>query len=156
MPQAKGLKEVSYVDIIGGGQVTIQGNYCYIAHMDAPAGTSILDISDPKHPKQVAHIAIPPGVHTHKVRVENDLMVVNWECPPPYVHDDSFQGGLLVYDVSNPAKPKELCFWKSAGAGGSPPAHAKLRSATAFRNHTSLVAMCTARSHAVREFSAGR
>jgi len=117
MSQAKGLKEVSYVDIIGGGQVTIQGNYCYVAHMDAPAGTSILDISDPKHPRQVAHIAIPPGVHTHKVRVENDLMVVNWECPPPYIHDDSFQGGLLVYDVSNPAKPKELCFWKSAGAG---------------------------------------
>ena len=117
MPQAKGLKEVSYFDIVGGGQVYIQGKYCYIAHMDAPAGTSILDISDPKHPKQVAHIPIPAGVHTHKVRVENDLMVVNWECPPPYIHDDNFQGGMLVYDVSNPAKPKELCFWKSAGAG---------------------------------------
>ena len=89
MPKARGLKEVAYVDIIGGGQVTIQGKYCYVAHMDAPAGTSILDISDPKHPKQVAHIPIPAGVHTHKVRVENDLMVVNWECPPPYVHDDS-------------------------------------------------------------------
>ncbi len=52
MPKAKGLKEVSYFDIIGGGQVTIQGNYCYVAHMDAPAGTSILDISDPKHPSR--------------------------------------------------------------------------------------------------------
>ena len=117
MPKAKGLKEVSYFDITGGGQVYVQGKYCYVAHMDAPAGTSILDISDPKHPKQVAHIPIPAGVHTHKVRVENDLMVVNWECPPPYIHDDNFQGGMLVYDVSNPAKPKELCFWKSAGAG---------------------------------------
>ena len=117
MPKARGLRQVSYFDALGGGQVYVQGNYCYIAHMDAPAGTSILDISDPKHPKQVAHIAIPEGVHTHKVRVENDLMLVNWECPPPYVYDEGFQGGLLIYDVSNPAKPKQLCFWKSAGAG---------------------------------------
>ncbi len=85
MPQAKGLREISYFDCAGGGQVYVQGNYAYIAHMDAPAGTSILDISDPKHPRQVAHIEIPAGVHTHKVRVENGLMLVNWECPPPYV-----------------------------------------------------------------------
>ncbi|HWA37052.1 MAG TPA: hypothetical protein VG873_04245, partial [Burkholderiales bacterium] len=117
MPQIKGLREISYFDCAGGGQVYIQGNYAYIAHMDAPAGTSIVDISDPRHPKQVAHIEIPPGVHTHKVRVENGLMLVNWECPPPYVYDESFQGGLLVYDVSDPRKPKKLCFWKCGGAG---------------------------------------
>ena len=68
MPQAKGLKEISYFDCAGGGQVYVQGKYAYIAHMDAPAGTTILDVSDPKNPKQVAHIAIPDGVHTHKVR----------------------------------------------------------------------------------------
>ena len=117
MPKAKGLREIAYFDCAGGGQVTIQGNYAYIAHMDAPAGTSIVDISDPRNPKQVAHIAIPEGVHTHKVRVENDIMLVNWECPPPYVYDESFQGGLVVYDVSDPRKPRQLCFWKCGGAG---------------------------------------
>ena len=117
MSKIKGLKEISYFDCAGGGQVYVQGNYAYIAHMDAPAGTSIIDISDPRNPKQVAHIAIPEGVHTHKVRVENNLMVVNWECPPPYVYDESFQGGILVYDVSDPRKPKQLCFWKCGGAG---------------------------------------
>ena len=117
MPQIKGLKEVSYFDCIGGGQVYVNGNYAYIAHMDAPAGTSIVDISDPKRPKQVAYIEIPQGVHTHKVRVENDLMLVNWECPPPYVLDENFQGGLAIYDVSNPCKPKQICFWKTAGTG---------------------------------------
>ncbi|RYH11957.1 MAG: hypothetical protein EON57_03920 [Alphaproteobacteria bacterium] len=113
----KGLKEISYFDCLGGGQVYVQGNYAYIAHMDAPAGTTILDISDPRHPRQVAHIAIPPGVHTHKVRVENDLMLVNWECPPPYKLGENFQGGLAIYDVSNPAKPKQICFYKTAGTG---------------------------------------
>jgi hypothetical protein len=117
MPQIKGLREISYFDCAGGGQVYIQGKYAYIAHMDAPAGTSIVDISDPKHPRLVAHIPIPAGVHTHKVRVENGLMLVNWECPPPYVYDESFQGGLLIYDVSDPTKPKQLCFWKCGGIG---------------------------------------
>lgn len=117
MPKAKGIKEVAFFDCAGGGQVYVQGNYCYIAHMDAPAGTTILDISDPKNPKQVAHIAIPDGVHTHKVRVENDLMVVNWECPPPYILGENFQGGLAIYDVKNPREPKKISFWKTAGTG---------------------------------------
>lgn len=117
MPQVKGLREIAFLDCTGGGQIYVQGNYAYIAHMNAPAGTSIVDTSDPRHPKQVAHLTIADGAHTHKVRVENDLMLVNWECPPPYVYDESFQGGLVVYDVSNPRKPKQLCFWKSGGVG---------------------------------------
>lgn len=117
MPQSKGIREIAYFDCAGGGQVTIQGNYAYIAHMDAPHGTSVIDVSDPRHPKQVAHISIPPGVHTHKVRVENDIMLVNWECPPPYEYDETFQGGMVVYDVADPRNPKKICFWKCGGAG---------------------------------------
>jgi hypothetical protein len=117
MPQVKGIREIAYFDCIGGGQVYVQGNYAYIAHMNAPAGTTIVDIGDPRNPKQVAHIEIPEGVHSHKVRVENDLMLVNWECPPPYILDENFQGGLVIYDVSNPRQPKQICFWKTAGTG---------------------------------------
>jgi hypothetical protein len=117
MPQIKGLKEIAYFDCAGGGQVYVQGNYAYIAHMDAPAGTTILDVSDPRRPKQVAHLTIPSGVHSHKVRVENDLMLVNWECPPPYKLGENFQGGLAIYDVRNPREPRQICFWKTAGTG---------------------------------------
>lgn len=117
MASIKGLREVAYFDCAGGGQVYVQGNYAYIAHMDAPAGTTIVDISDPRHPRQVAHIPIPDGVHTHKVRVENDLMLVNWECPPPYILGENFQGGLAIYDVSDPTNPRQICFWKTAGTG---------------------------------------
>ncbi|CCJ47972.1 LVIVD repeat-containing protein [Bordetella parapertussis] len=117
MASIKGLREVAYFDCAGGGQVYVQGNYAYIAHMDAPAGTTIVDISDPRHPRQVAHIPIPDGVHTHKVRVENDLMLVNWECPPPYILGENFQGGLAIYDVSDSTNPRQICFWKTAGTG---------------------------------------
>jgi hypothetical protein len=117
MAQIKGLKEISYFDCPGGGQVYVQGDYAYIGHMDAPDGTTIIDVSDPKNPKQVAHILIPEGAHSHKVRVENDLMLVNWECPPPYILNENFQGGLAIYDVSSPQNPKQICFWKTAGTG---------------------------------------
>ena len=56
----------------------MQGNYA-TSRMDPRRSTTIVDISDPRHPRQVAHIPIPDSVHTHKVRVENDLMLVNWE-----------------------------------------------------------------------------
>ena len=38
-------------------------------------GTTILDVKDPKHPKIVAEVEIPQGVHSHKVRVSGDIMV---------------------------------------------------------------------------------
>ena len=47
--------------------------------MDPPHGTSILDVKDPKHPKVIAEIEIPQGVHSHKVRVSGDIMLVNLE-----------------------------------------------------------------------------
>ncbi len=33
------------------------------------------------------------------------------------IYDESFQGGLAIYDVSDPRNPKKICFWKTAGTG---------------------------------------
>jgi hypothetical protein len=73
------VKRVGHLDIAGGGQVEVHGNYCYVGHMDPPHGTSIIDISDPKNPKVVSTLAPPPYSHTHKVRVVGDLMYTNVE-----------------------------------------------------------------------------
>jgi hypothetical protein len=69
------------MEIPGGGQIVVQGNYAYIGHMDAPHGTSIVDISDPKKPRLVSKIDLPNlESHTHKVRVVADnIMIVNHE-----------------------------------------------------------------------------
>ncbi len=75
MGQGSGIREVAWVDIAGGGQVVLDGNYAYVGHMQPPHGTSVLDVSDPAHPKVVASIDIPSGLHSHKVRVANDIMV---------------------------------------------------------------------------------
>src|SRR6187397_2088201 len=80
MELTKGLKRVSRLDLVGGGQVVVDGNYAYIGHMKPPYGTSIIDVSDPKNPKLVTTIMLPDNSsHTHKVRVADDIMIVNVE-----------------------------------------------------------------------------
>ena len=43
MELTKGLKRVGRLDLIGGGQVVVDGNYAYVGHMKPPHGTSIID-----------------------------------------------------------------------------------------------------------------
>jgi len=76
----RNIKRIGHIDIEGGGQVVVDGNYAYIGHMKPPHGTTILDISDPADPKVVSKIALPDlWSHTHKVRVVGDLMFTNVE-----------------------------------------------------------------------------
>ena len=51
MPQAKGVREVGWVDCAGGGQITVEKGIAYVGHMSAPHGTSIFDVRDPKNAK---------------------------------------------------------------------------------------------------------
>ena len=142
MSKAKGIREVAYVDIragggdghahhggagihplswtdcAGGGQVVVERNIAYVGNMRNPHGTLIFDVADPKHPKLLSEIQMPKGTHSHKVRVSGDLMLTNREVlsaknsrgeTPP----GDFHGGLGIYDVSNPAKPKLITLWQT-------------------------------------------
>jgi hypothetical protein len=108
---------VAHIDTPGGGQVWIDGNTLYVGHMSAPNGTSIFDVTDPKKPRPLATIDdMPEGWHSHKVRVANGTMVVNYERLGKD-GDPNFGGGLGIYDVTNPSKPVLRTHWKTAGAG---------------------------------------
>ena len=48
--QGSGIREVAWIDCAGGGQVVLDGDRAYIGHMDAPHGTSVVDVSDPENP----------------------------------------------------------------------------------------------------------
>ena len=56
---ARNVTRLAHLDLPGAGQVTVAGNYCYIGHIPNAAhlGTTILDISDPRHPRTVASIS---------------------------------------------------------------------------------------------------
>jgi hypothetical protein len=77
---ARNVRRLARLEIPGGGQVTVVGNYAYIGHMKPPHGTTIIDVSDPAHPKPVHTIMLPDNLsHTHKARVAGDVMIVNSE-----------------------------------------------------------------------------
>src|SRR5262245_701641 len=108
----KNVRQVGRTDVAGGGQVVVENGYAFVGHMDPPHGTSIIDVKDPKHPKVVAEIEIPQGVHSHKVRVSGDVMLVNLER---YRSKEKQPTGLKVYDISNREKPKEIAFFQTNG-----------------------------------------
>ncbi|HET7597500.1 MAG TPA: hypothetical protein VFK15_11260 [Burkholderiales bacterium] len=145
MSSAKGIREVAYVDTrhgggvrhepkhgfeplawhdcAGGGQVVVDKGIAYIGNMRNPHGTLILDVSDPRHPRLLSEISMPPGTHSHKVRVANGLMLTNREVLGARVRrgetpPEDFQGGLGIYDVSDPAQPKLITLWNTTDRPG--------------------------------------
>jgi hypothetical protein len=77
---SRNIRRLGHLNIPGGGQVVVQGDYAYVGHMKPPMGTSIIDVSDPTAPRLVAHVPPPDEwSHTHKVRVAGDLMITNVE-----------------------------------------------------------------------------
>jgi hypothetical protein len=114
---ARGLRQVAYFDCPGGGQVVVDGHLACIAHMKAPDGTTLVDVSDPAAPRRLATLEVPPGTHSHKVRAAGGLMLVNREAHPADQPRSGVAGGLIVYDVSSPARPREIAFWRSGGTG---------------------------------------
>ena len=114
---ARGVKQVGYFDCPGGGQVVVDGRVAFIAHMKAPHGTTLVDVSDPAKPRQLASIEVPPGTHSHKVRAANGLMLVNREAHGGQPSSPNPPRGLGIYDVSTPSRPREITLWRSGGTG---------------------------------------
>ncbi len=118
MVQAKGIREVGYLDCPGGGQIVVDRNIAYIGHITSPHGTSTVDVTDPRHPRLLETIDMPMGTHSHKVRVENNLMIINREVIPHGVGaPPGFLGGLGIYDVAKPGRPKFIANWEAGGTG---------------------------------------
>lgn len=77
---AHNIRQISHLQIAGGGQIVVQDGYAYIGHMKPPMGTSIIDVRDPANPTVVAHVPPPDDwSHTHKVRVVGNIMITNVE-----------------------------------------------------------------------------
>ena len=119
MAKSLGMRQVGFVDVAGGGQVVVRDGIAYVGHMRAPHGTTIIDVRDPARPVVLAELSMPPGTHSHKVRVAGNILVINQELnfndpnPPP----QDFRGGICIYDVSNPREPQLLNRWETGGQG---------------------------------------
>ena len=79
-PVSKNIIHLSSLDIPGGGQVTVDNGLAFVGHMDAPNGTTIIDVKEPSNPKILKQIFLDDELsHTHKVRVAGDIMITNVE-----------------------------------------------------------------------------
>jgi hypothetical protein len=52
------MSQVGSFDCPGGGQIVVAGRIAFIGHMRAPAGTSIVDVPDPAHPRLLARLVL--------------------------------------------------------------------------------------------------
>ena len=116
MAETWNTTRLGHIDCPGGGQVWVEGTTLYVGHMRHPSGTTIVDVADPRDPKILARIDLPNGWHSHKVRVANDLMIVNHE-KLGQDGDLDFGGGLGIYDVSTPSEPRQIFKWRTGGRG---------------------------------------
>ena len=99
-------------------------NFLYVAHMgDSGVATSIVDVRDTEHPEVVGQLLCPPGVHSHKVQIAGDLLLVNYESHRRRASGNGADGvdpdrlGFALYDISNPTAPHEVGFFVTGGKG---------------------------------------
>jgi hypothetical protein len=116
MASSRNAKRLAWIDCPGGGQVWVEGTTLFVGHMRAPTGTSIYDVADPTNPILLARIELPAGWHSHKVRVAGDVMIVNHERQGADANP-AFGGGLGIYDVADPRRPREIAKWRTHGKG---------------------------------------
>ena len=116
MVSASNTTQIGHVDCPGGGQVWVDGDILYIGHMRPPSGTTLVDISDPRNPRKIATVEVPPGWHSHKVRARDGLMIINHER---FGSDGpaEFGGGIAIYDTTRPEKPTLISKWMTGGKG---------------------------------------
>jgi hypothetical protein len=111
------LRKIGYADVLGGGQVNVRGNLCFVGHINPPEGTTILDVSDPSNPLTLGRVHVPMNTHSHKVRSRDNIMLVNNEAFPEFNVTPEFGGGLRIFDISSAKQPQEICFYPTGGRG---------------------------------------
>jgi hypothetical protein len=113
------VRHLCRMELEGGGQIVIQGNYAFVGHQHGPEGTTILDISDPRQPQIVSRLMTAhPASHSHKVRVVGDVMIVNSEIEPGKGDRKTYpDGGFRIYDIKDKTNPKLITFVKTHARG---------------------------------------
>jgi hypothetical protein len=114
--------------------------YLYATHF-WDRGWSVLDVTEPAAPKFLAFVPGPANTATLQIQVADGLMLTSLEKPPtellqhaPWqgiawllldsaLHGPKYMpwraspGGVLVWDVHDPARPLRLAAWDSGGTG---------------------------------------
>ena len=103
---------LSYTDLDGWDQAAEfrkDGKHAYISNYQ---GFSIVDVSDPSKPKVISQVKNDPSVQSQYIDVLGNILVINQDG----VRDEkikTWDGGIRLFDIADPAKPREVGFFKT-------------------------------------------
>ena len=105
---------LSYSDLDGWDQaaefrVSKDGKHAYVSNYQ---GFSIVDVSDPSKPRVISKVKNDPSVQSQYIDVLGNILVINQDG----VRDENIKtwdGGIRLYDISDPVKPREVGFFKT-------------------------------------------
>ena len=98
-----------------GVQVMVAHRHAYVGHLFSD-GITVVDVADPRSPKPVRFVACPPHTRASHIQVHDGLLLaVN--CASVGDPGGGFAAGLRVYDLADPAAPREIGFMPVSGAG---------------------------------------
>ncbi len=105
---------LSYTDLDGWDQaaefrVSKDGKHAYISNYQ---GFSIVDVSDPTKPRVISKVKNHPSVQSQYIDVIGNTLVINQDGVSSDTNK-TWDGGLRLYDISDPAKPREVSFFKT-------------------------------------------
>jgi hypothetical protein len=140
---AKNMEIIGHTDQGGGRadgvQVMVHKGYAYVGHIFSK-GFSIIDVRNPRKPEPVNYIPSPPNTWTLHLQQHDDLLLVinamDMFAQPELAADErnyykgkadfhsqdahterNWTAGMTVYDISNPAQPKQIGFMPVEGGG---------------------------------------
>ncbi len=119
-----------------GVQVMVHRGHAFVGH-SFNEGITIIDCRDPARPKVVNFLDCPPNTRSLHLQIHGDLLVAvngpsvwsmeQFQDPANYFSGSlgeklaatgiEFAAGLRMYDVSNPAVPREVGFMPTGGFG---------------------------------------
>ena len=93
--------------------------YLTVAHL-WHRGWSVVDVTDPADPRPVRHIEGPPNTWTIQLQIADGKMITGQERIAPGWGGDAdapFSEGILIWDVEDPADPKQIGAFSTGGTG---------------------------------------
>jgi hypothetical protein len=114
-----------------GCQVMVNKGHAYVGHVFS-GGFTVIDVRDPRDPQTVNFIPAAPNTWSIHMQTHADLMLVinEFDFYSQYQNESDYYGGsandtgdrkfasgIRVYDISNPAEPREIGFMPVDGKG---------------------------------------
>jgi hypothetical protein len=119
-----------------GVQIMLHAGHAYVGHMFSD-GISVIDVRDPRAPAAVAFLPCPPNTRAHHLQVADGIMLAvnsaniwamqNYQSQQDYFtapladsftkRERNFTAGLRIYDLADPAAPREIGFCPVDGIG---------------------------------------